>query len=254
MPAPSAEIFIFIEITLIKFNKSLFYIAFTALCLAGCTVPQYNYTPEVVEKAGPALNESMQAEVGDTLLETAFLVEFEALVFPEETSIGPVTNFRFTKGHLVKRGDDDTSEFFGKSNLPGASKISMNPLSNYFSAIQLMKDDSKLCAVTVNGGRFCRDDVTYERARVAAAAENTFWQRLLLTGIDEDKLELEYQSWTGIAGQAPDARIGFTVPREKCECVDLRGARIEFSEIRESSATYRVTRNFSKPVLGESGQ
>lgn len=215
----------------------------TVLLISGCTVPLYNVKPALNHSSVPSVNEMSVASVGESMLTYTNRVEIDAIRFNEEVTFGPVRNFRFSPGHLVKQGEDEESEFYMRLRIPGATQVRTNPLSQPFSSIQLEKGESRVCAVMVNGGKFCEDDVQYERFTLIGNPSEAVQERLVFLGRTDEVISLQYQEYKGNTA-APGYVENVEFYLDGVSNFEFRNARVEVFNASEESISYVVLQGF----------
>ena len=219
--------------------------AFVVMTLTGCTVPLYNIEPALVKSSVPVENEINVASIGDPVLTSGIRMEIDAIQFEEEFKIGPISNFRFTPGHFIKRGEDDKTEFFMRSPLAGSSQVTTNPISQPFHALQIFNDETKVCAVMANGGKFCKDGLTYQRISVPTNPKAAAMQRLVYRGAADKVISFQYEEYVG-GTPGPGYIEDLKHELEGTNMFEFKNALLEIVDASEETVTYRVLRSFIK--------
>lgn len=214
------------------------------VAMIGCTVPVYNHKPALVRSSVPVENEINTVSVGDAMLTSGIRMEVDAIQFDEEFAIGPIRNFNFSPGHFIKQGEDEVSEFFRESELPDSGEISQNLITQNFSSLQVMKADAEICAVMVNGGKFCRDDIQYQRVAVATSPRQSAQQRLVYRGRVGDVVSLQYQEYVG-GTAAPGEVENLKFDMSSATVMALKNARLEIVDASAENITYKVLHSFN---------
>jgi hypothetical protein len=230
------------KLTMATLSKVLGLLVLTLA--AGCTVPLYNVKPTLNKSSIPPVNEMSEVAVGESMLTYTNRIEVDAIRFKEEVTIGPIRNFRFSPGFLIKHGEDEKSEFYMRVSLPGATQIKTNPLSQPFASIQLEEGESGVCAVMVNGGRFCKDDVQYERFTYIARPKEAEQKRLVYLGWLGDAVSLQYQEYIG-SSPAPSHVEDVEFYLDGVSSIEFRNAYLEIFSADAESISYVVRHGFT---------
>lgn len=211
----------------------------------GRTDVQYNDNPMIELTSEPPENQINIANVGDILLHTWIRPVFEAIEFSKEVKFG-LGSLKLTKGHYVKFAEDERSEYFRPSKLEGSGKIIRGPLVVWpFESLQVLKGKSKICGIITSGGKFCRNNVQYQRVKVIVDPYLSVHMQLKYLGRSGNNISIQFR-----VSQDYPARGG----KEETIVHDLESSNIfkqkyailEVLEATDQSIEYKVLSDFKK--------
>ena len=214
----------------------------------GCAGVQYNFDPIIEATSEPPENQINIANVGDILLHTWARPEVEAIEFSKEVKFG-LSSLKLTKGHYVKYGEDEVSEYFRTSQLEGSGKLIRGPLAVWpFQSIQVLKGKSKICAINTSGGKFCRKNIQYQRVKVISDPYLSVHMQLKYLGRSGNIITILYRMFLDYPARIEKIE---TIEHnlESSKIFKQKHAILEILEATDQSIEYKVLNNFTKKEL-----
>jgi len=218
----------------------------------GCAGVQYNYDSILEETSEPPENQINIANVGDTLLQTWVRPEVEAIEFFKEVKFGS-SGLEFTKGHYVKHGEDEGSEYFSPSQLEGSGKL-IRSLPVYspwfwsFQSLQVLKGKSKICAIITPGGKFCLKNIQYQRVKVISDPDLSVHMQLKYLGRSGNNITILYRVFLDDPARS-EKKETIEHNLESSNIFKQKHAILEVLDATDQSIEYKVLHNFTKKGL-----
>lgn len=208
---------------------------------------QYNDNPIIETTSEPPENQINIANVGDILLHTWARPVVEAIEFPKEVKFG-LSGSKLTKGHYVKFGEDEGSEYFRPSQLEGSGKLIKGPLVVWpFESLQVLKGKSKICAIT-SGGESCRKNIQYQRVKVIADPYLSVHMQLKYLGRSGNNITILYRVFLDYPAKG-EKKETIEHNLESSNIFKKKYAILEVLDATDQSIEYKVLNNFTKKEL-----
>jgi hypothetical protein len=225
--------------------KNIFLVFLFCFALNGCATPRYNYRPEVNDVSNPPLEAISTAQVGDTMLQQGKYAEYDAILLKQETRVGTLGSYRFTKGIYIKKGEDDKSEFYLPAGGPNSGQVITGTLTDPFQVMRLDKKTGQICGVTIYNLEVCTKDTDYEKTKYPIAVANSFQQTLIYSGKSGNKIKVGYREFSDdLARPAFSNDVEYDLSESKT--IGYKGARIEIIEATNEYVKFKVIKNFNQ--------
>ncbi len=214
-------------------NKLL--VSIFVILMTGCTSVHYNGADTAIKQIDyPEVGKTITAYVGDYLVQKGTLVE-ESILVVHKTIDGALYDIPANKYHQV--GFDNKQDFYS-----GVGVV-QGVLSDSVQALALKKkENSKLCVITVFGGRSCYEG-DYERKKQMSERGNSFQQTLIYSGRVGNKINIGYREFSNNTAR-PAFNNDVEYDLSSSDVIGYKGALIKVIKANNSSITYELIRNF----------
>lgn len=224
--------------------KKIFLTLLSLAFLLGCVAPKYNYYPAITEISEPPLNTVVSVYVGDAMLRQGKYSQHDAIYLRQNTKIGSLSTYTFTRGYYLKKGEDSKSEFYLPADGPDSGQVIESVLADPFQVIRLDKKSGKLCVVTIFNFEDCTQKTDYEKKKYPIASSDSFQQTLIYSGKVENKINIGYREFSNdFARPAFNNDVEYDLSESRI--IGYKGARIEVIEATNEYIKYKVIQNFN---------
>ncbi len=210
----------------------LLFIAILMTGITGCASVKRNYIPEVSNLDFPEQNKETTVYLGEEMLIQGKLLEGKVLNIKQ-----PIDGICFDiKSQTIPLvGEDSKNYYFDGIGVTRAA------LCDPVDGMSVPKDDlSKICVITIYGGKGCYDASLSIEKGVSTSTE--YVQRnLIFSGKKGDNVEFMYVER---AGNQVLLTHNVSYDISKNNIVGYRGARIKIINCSNESITYVVLQNF----------
>jgi len=215
--------------------KKIFIPIIILLLASGCTTVRYNSADTLIAKVDyPELGKVVTAYVGDHLVRKGTVVEENVLIVHQFIS-GALYQIPARKYPQV--GFDEKNDFYS------AVGVIRRGLADPIQALAVeKKKDSKLCVITVLGGRACYKG-NFERKKQLSARGNSFQQTLIYSGRVGNKINISYREFSNNTAR-PAFNNDVEYDLASSNTIGYKGAIIAVIKADNSSITYKLLRNF----------
>lgn len=220
----------------------------SALLLSACATTNRDYQPTFTQISDPPLNAVVVAEVGETMLRQGKYVETEAVFIPAEVRLGLLGAYKLQRGYYVKEGGNDKNEFFQPERSAEGGRVDVAALADPFKTVLIPRAGSKVCGVSILGGRVCENGVQFQRLQRPVLTADGFQRTLIYSGRVGNKVNISYREFSNsIARPAFNNEVEYDLGESSV--IGYKGAEIEIIEATNRSIKYRVIRNFNSAEM-----
>lgn len=225
--------------------KKIFLTLLLVVLLFGCAMPKYNYYPDTMEISEPPLNTVVTVYIGDNMLRQGKYSEHDAIYIRQNTKVGTIGSYTFTRGYYLKKGEDTKSEFYFPAGGPDSGQVIKSALADPFQVIRLDKNSGKLCGVSVLNLEGCTSKANYEKKKYPVASSDSFQQTLIYSGKLGNKINIGYREFSNdFARPAFNNDVEYDL--SESTIIGYKGARIDIIDATNEYIKYKVIQNFNR--------
>ena len=219
-------------------------VIFLTLLLGACASPNLNYLPETIAISEPPVGQTVSVRIGDTLVRQGSFTKVAAIKVEAPISLGALGSYTIGTGYYLKQGEDHSSEYFEPEGGPEGGRVTKTAISDPFQSVQVMKDEQKLCGVSIFNMHFCQDNAAFTRTERHTLSSNSFQQELIYNGRVGYKLRIGYREFSdSMARQAFSNEVEYDLSTSPV--IAYKGAKIEVIEATNEDIKFKVISNFN---------
>ena len=213
------------------------------MLFCGCKSFTYNYKPEPVEISLPQLDTITTANVGDSMLRQGKYTEYDAIYLKENVRISKIGAYTFTQGYYLKKGEDETSEFYYPGNAPDSGIVMPEAMTDTFEIISIDKKSGLFCAYSVYYKMGCESNAVYEKTKCPVSGPDSFLYKLTYNGKDGNKINIEYSEYLSNLIK-PSYSNEVVYDLSESNIIKYKDAEIEVIEATDNYIKYKVIQKF----------
>jgi hypothetical protein len=172
-------------------------------------------------------------------------VQHDAIYLKNDTKVGGLGSYTFTRGYYLKKGEDWPKEFYLPADGPDSGKVIRGAFTDQFQVIQIDHMAGQFCGVSVFNGLACTTGADYEKRKYPIATADSFQQTLIYSGRVGNKINIGYREFSNnFARPAYNNDVEYDLSESKT--IGYKGCRIEIIEATNEYIKCKVIRNFNK--------
>ncbi len=227
-----------------KYEKKIIAIILLLFCFIGCATPKYNYTPLITKISKPTLKSTVKTYIGKSMLQQVKCSLSDAIFLSEDMQMGVPKTYILKKGYYLKKGEDELSEYYLPSPDADGGKIIESRFAYSPEAIQVIKENNKLCVITVFHGRVCVNNSNFEKKKKSIIDGDSFQQTLIYNGKVGNKINIGYREYFEDFAQ-PAFSNNVEYDLSESNIIGYKEAKIEIIKATNEYIEYKVLKNFN---------